>query len=131
MASEQCFQALKKDIETILINAVSSDKVSAVLSDPDYLKTVITEVAKNFSTAESSDISLILPQSVQQKLEPWLSSELKSVLGKGVKAQFSKKINGGFCIGPDKGSWYVSLTDDTFKELIAGYLRPVSRKLLF
>ena len=38
---------------------------------------------------------------------------------------------GGFAIGPKDGSWFVSLTDETFRALIAEYLRPVTRKLLF
>ena len=30
-----------------------------------------------------------------------------------------------------EGGWHISLTDATFRELIAAYLRPVTRKLLF
>lgn len=131
MASEQCFQSLKKDIESLLVNAVSAQKVSSALEDPDFVKNIISSVAEKFSASESSDLSLILPASLQDKLEPWLAGELKTALGKDIKASFSKKVSGGFCIGPKDGSWYVSLTDETFKELIAEYLRPVTRKLLF
>lgn len=131
MASEQCFQALKKDIEDILVNAVSANKVSTTIADADYIKGIITTVAQKFSTSESSDLSLILPAAMQEKLEPWLAGELKAALGKDIKADFSRKISGGFCIGPKDGSWYVSMTDETFRELIAEYLRPVTRKLLF
>ncbi len=48
-----------------------------------------------------------------------------------VKADFSKKIAGGFTIGPKDGGYFISLTDDSFKELIGEYLRPVTKKLLF
>ena len=40
-------------------------------------------------------------------------------------------VGGGFSIGPKDGSWFVSMTDETFRDLIAEYLRPVTRKFLF
>ena len=42
-----------------------------------------------------------------------------------------RKIAGGFTIGPKDGGWFVSMTDETFSKLLAEYLRPVTRKLLF
>lgn len=131
MASAQALQATKKDIENLLVNAVVADKVNAALSDEDFLKSIIKTVAEKFCSSESEDVKLLLPSSMQDKLEPWLSSELKKALGKGVEASFTKKISGGFTIGPKDGSWFVSLTDETFRELISEYLRPITKKLLF
>lgn len=131
MASEQCLQATRKDIENLLIGAISADSVGKTLSDPDFLKKIITSVAERFSASESADLALILPASLQQELEPWVAGALAKALGSAPKASFSKKVAGGFSIGPRDGSWFVSLTDETFRELIAEYLRPVTRKLLF
>ncbi len=131
MASSQCLQATKKDIEELLVSAVSAAPTGKALSDPDFLKKVILAVAERFSASESADLALILPASLQSELEPWLAGELKKALGGDLKADFSKKVGGGFSIGPKDGSWFVSLTDETFRELIAEYLRPVTRKLLF
>ena len=131
MASDQCLQATKKDIENLLVGAVSADAVEKTLSDPDYLKKIITAVAERFSASEATDLALVLPASLQKELEPWLAGQLRQTLGREVKAVFSKKVAGGFSIGPKDGSWFVSLTDETFRELIAEYLRPVTRKLLF
>lgn len=131
MASAQSLQATKKDIENLLMDSICKQGVKESLSDTDFLKKIILAVAEKFSASESSDLSLILPASLKDKLEPWVSSELSKKLGKGLKADFSKKVSGGFRIGPSDGSWYVSLTDETFNELIGEYLRPVTRKLLF
>ena len=131
MASAQCLQATKKDIENLLVNAIGAAPAEKQLSDPDFLKKVILAVAERFSATESADLSLILPASLQQELEPWLAGELTKALGAQPKASFSKKVAGGFSIGPKDGSWFVSLTDETFQALIAEYLRPVTRKLLF
>ena len=131
MAACQSLQATKKDIEELIIGKISSKPVSDTLQDAGFLKDIIQSVASSFSASESKDISLLLPESLKEKLEPWVNGELCKALGTEVKAEFSKKIAGGFNIGPKDGSWFVSLTDDTFKELIAEYLRPVTRKLLF
>lgn len=131
MASEQCLQATRKDIENILIKETSTGQVKAALSEPDFLKSIIKAVAEKFNSSEAEELSLILPQNLKDELEPWVSGELSKAIGKGVKADFSKKIGGGFNIGPKDGSWFVSLTDETFASLIAEYLRPVTRKLLF
>ena len=71
------------------------------------------------------------PSSLKEKLEPWVQGELAKTLSAGVQAEFSKKIAGGFTIGPKDGSYFISFTDKTFDSLIAEYLRPVTRKLLF
>ena len=131
MASEQSLQATRKDIEDLLLNSVCADKVSAALKDEDLIKEMIMSVASRFDSGETEDLSLVLPEELRSKLEPWVASELKKALGKKVEASFSKKISGGFTIGPKDGSWYVSFSDETFRELISEYLRPVTRKLLF
>lgn len=131
MASEQSLQATRKDIEDLLLNSVCADKISAALKDEDLIKEMIMSVASRFDSGETEDLSLVLPEELRSKLEPWVASELKKAMGKKVEASFSKKISGGFTIGPKDGSWYVSFSDETFRELICEYLRPVTRKLLF
>ena len=131
MAAAQSFQATKKDIENIIVGQLSDNDVKSALSSADFVKEIIKEVATKFSTAEASDLSLVLPARLQDELEPFVKGELAGLLGKGVEAGFSKKISGGFNIGPKDGGYFISLTDETFKDLIAEYLRPVTRKLLF
>ena len=131
MASAQCLQATKKDIENLLVNAIGAAPVEKELSDPDFRKKIIEAVATRFSTEQPGDISLLLPVSLKDKLEPWVEGELRKKLGSGLKADFTKKIAGGFTIGPKDGGWFVSMTDETFSKLLAEYLRPVTRKLLF
>lgn len=130
-ASAQAMQATKSDIENILLGGISAKPVENALSDPDFLKDIIKAVASQFSSSEQKDIALILPESLQDKLEPWVSAELSKLVSGKVEANFSKKVAGGFNIGPADGGWYVSLSDETFKSLISEYLRPVTKKILF
>jgi len=131
MASAQCLQATKKDIENLLVDNISKDKTEAVLKDSAFIKEIISSVAKKFDAQQAAELELVLPESLKKDLEPWVKGELAKSLSKGVNASFSKKIAGGFSIGPKDGGWFVSLTDESFDKLIAEYLRPVTRKLLF
>ena len=131
MASEQALMATKKDIENLLVNALCTEETEKVLSEEKFLKEIILAVAQKFSTQQSEDISLVLPASLKSMLEPWVSTELKKALKKEISVDFSRKIKGGFSIGPQNGSWYISMSDESFKALISEYLRPVTKKLLF
>lgn len=131
MASEQALMATKKDIENLLVNALCAEETEKVLSEEKFLKEIILAVAQKFSTQQSEDISLVLPASLKSMLEPWVSTELKKALKKEISVDFSKRIKGGFSIGPQNGSWYISMSDESFKALISEYLRPVTKKLLF
>ena len=131
MAAQQSVQATRTDIENLVIAKVADTTVEKALSNEEYLKGIITAVAQKFSAEEPADLSLVLPESLKAGLEPFVKNELGKLLGKGIEATFSKKVAGGFKIGPKDGGYFVSLTDDTFKDLIGGYLRPATKKLLF
>jgi V/A-type H+-transporting ATPase subunit E len=131
MAAQQAVQATRADIENLVVAKVVDGTVDKALANEDYIKGIITAVAQKFSADEPADLSLVLPESLKAALEPFVKNELGKLLGKGVDATFSKKVAGGFKIGPKDGGYFVSLTDDTFKDLIGSYLRPATKKLLF
>ena len=74
MASEQSLQATRKDIEDLLLNSVCADKISAALKDEDLIKEMIKSVASRFDSGETEDLSLVLPEELRSKLEPWVLS---------------------------------------------------------
>ena len=131
MAASQSLQATKKDIENLIIGSFAGEEVRKSLSSADFVKEILKSVAEKFSSEEASDLSVVLPASLQDELEPFVKGELAELLGKGIDATFSKKIAGGFNIGPKDGGYFISLTDETFNELITEYLRPVTKKFLF
>ena len=131
MAAQQAVQATRTDIENLVVSKVVDGTVDKALANEDYIKGIITAVAQKFSADEPADLSLVLPENLKKSLEPFVKNELGKLLGKGVDATFSKKVAGGFKIGPKDGGYFVSLTDDTFKDLIGSYLRPATKKLLF
>ena len=131
MASSQSLAATKKDIETLVVGKMTDEAVKKALSSADFVKEIIKTVAEKFTTEGPVDLALVLPESLRKELEPFAAKELSKILGSGVEASFSKKISGGFKIGPKDGGWFVSFTEETFNQLISEYLRPATKKLLF
>lgn len=131
MAASQSVQATRKDIEDLVVFKMTASATEKALSDEAFVKEVIKAVAEKFNAETAMDLNLVLPETLKSSLEPFVKNELSTILKGQVNASFSKKIAGGFTIGPKDGSYFISLTDETFKELISEYLRPATRKLLF
>lgn len=131
MAASQSVQATRKDIEDLVVFKMTGSATEKALSDEAFVKEVIKAVAEKFNAETAMDLNLVLPETLKSTLEPFVKNELSTILKGQVNASFSKKIAGGFTIGPKDGSYFISLTDETFKELISEYLRPATRKLLF
>ena len=131
MAASQSVQATRKDIEDLVVFKMTGAATEKALSDEAFVKEVIKAVAEKFNAETAMDLNLVLPETLKSSLESFVKNELSTILKGQVNASFSKKIAGGFTIGPKDGSYFISLTDETFKELISEYLRPATRKLLF
>ena len=131
MAATQSIAATKKDIETLVVGKMTDEAVKKSLSSADFVKDLIKAVAEKFTTDGPVDLALVLPESLKKDLEPFVTKELAKVLNAGIEASFSKKVSGGFQIGPKDGGYFVSFTEDTFNQLISEYLRPTTKKLLF
>ena len=131
MAASQSIAATKKDIETLIVGKMTGEAVKKTLSSADFVKELIKAVAEKFTTEGPVDLNLVLPESLKNDLEPFATKELARILGAGVEASFSKKIAGGFQIGPKDGGYFISFTEETFNQLISEYLRPATKKLLF
>lgn len=131
MAATQALQATRADIEQLIVAQAIDKPVATALSSEEFLKGIITAVAQRFSAQESQDLALVLPENLRKGLEPFVKNELAKTVGKGVEASFSKKIAGGFKIGPKDGSYFISLTEESFRALIGEYLRPATKKILF
>ncbi len=131
MAASQSVAATKKDIETLVVTKMTESEVKTALTSAEFVKEVILAVAKSFNTEEPADLEVVLPETLKKDLEPFVKKELAGALKGGVEASFSKKIAGGFTIGPKDGGYFISFTEETFNALISEYLRPATKKILF
>ena len=131
MAASQSVAATKQDIETLIVAKMTETEVKKALTSAEFVKEVILAVAKGFNTEEPTDLELVLPESLKAELEPFVKNEMTKVLNTGVQASFTKKVAGGFTIGPKNGGYFISFTEETFNALISEYLRPATKKILF
>lgn len=133
LAATQSISATKQEIESLILSKLTDKEVKSSLSNPDFVREIITVVAKSFNAGneDPADLEAVLPESLRKEVEPFLKKELATILGTKLEVSFSKKINGGFTIGPKDGGYFISFTDETFKDLISGYLRPATKKILF
>ena len=131
MAAVQSVQTTRKEIENLMVDGMTAGQTASALSSADFVKEVILAVARNFNPEEAIDLELVLPESLKAEIGPFISGELSKALKGGVTASFSKKVTGGFNIGPKDGAYFISMTDESFRNLIGEYLRPATRKLLF
>ena len=133
MAAGQSIAAVRQEIETLITAKIADKDIDSALTSAEYVKELIRDVVKAFNPDNETpeDLALVLPEKMKKELEPFVKKEIATLLKGKVEAGFSKKISGGFTIGPKDGGYFISFTDETFRELITGYLRPATKKILF
>ena len=133
MAASQSVAATKQEIEQMLVSKAAADGVKANMTNAEFVKELIANVVKAFNPQNASPVALdlILPESMKSQLEPFVQNEIASQFKGEVRVDYSKKMNGGFKIAPREGGYMLQFTDEEFTQLIANYLRPATKKILF
>jgi V/A-type H+-transporting ATPase subunit E len=133
MAATQSIAVTKQEIEKMVVTNAAQQGVKANLGNAEYVKELITCIVKAFNPQNASPVALdfILPEALKAQLEPFVQNEIASQLKGEVKVDFSKKVNGGFKVAPRDGGYMLQFTDEEFTQLIANYLRPATKKILF
>jgi len=133
MAATQSIAVTKQEIEKMVVTKTATEGVKANMGNVDFVKELITSVVKAFNPQNASpvDLSLILPEALKAEVEPFVKNEIARQFKGEVKVDYSKKMNGGFKVSPKDGGYMLQFTDDEFTQLIANYLRPATKKILF
>jgi len=133
MAATQSIAVTKQEIEKMVVTKAAAAGVKANMENASFVKELILSVVKAFNPQNASpvDLSLILPESLKAELEPFVKNEITNQFKGEVKVDYSKKMNGGFKISPKEGGYMLQFTDEEFTQLIANYLRPATKKILF
>lgn len=133
MAATQSIAVTKQEIEKMVVTRSASEGVKANMNNVAFVKELIMSVVKAFNPQNASpvDLSLILPEALKAEVEPFVKNEIASQFKAEVKVDYSKKMNGGFKVAPKNGGYVLQFTDEEFTQLIANYLRPATKKILF
>lgn len=129
-ASSQALDKVRESILNVITAKSVEPGVKKALDNTEFAKQVIMAAAKAFSTQNSCDLEIVLPESCKDIVE-YVKSEVSAAIGQGIDVSLGKKFDGGLTIGPKDGGYFISLTDATFTDIIKEYLRPATRKALF
>jgi V/A-type H+-transporting ATPase subunit E len=133
MAATQSIAVTKQEIEQMVVAKAAQQGVKASMGNAEFVKELIASVVKAFNPQNASPVALdlILPEALKAQLEPFVQNEIANQFKGEVKVDYSKKMNGGFKVAPKDGGYVLQFTDDEFTQLIANYLRPATKKILF
>ena len=133
MAATQSISVTKQEIEQMVVAKSATEGVNANMGNADFVKELILSVVKAFNPQNASPVALdlILPEALKAQVEPFVQNEISKQFKGEVKVDYSKKMNGGFKVAPRDGGYVLQFSDEEFTQLIANYLRPATKKILF
>ena len=133
MAATQSIAVTKQEIEQMVVTQAAQQGVKANMGNAEFVKELIMSVIRAFNPQNASPVGLdlILPEALKAQVEPFVQNEIAQQFKGEVKVDYSKKMNGGFKVAPRDGGYMLQFTDEEFTQLIANYLRPATKKILF
>lgn len=133
MASSQAMATLKQNIENLIVTKAIGPSIKTNMEDTALMKELILTIAKAFDAADQAPkgLELILPVAMQKEMELFFRKQAAGVLEAGLEISYSKQASGGFRIGPKDGGYMISFEEKDLMTILAEYLRPASKKLLF
>jgi V/A-type H+-transporting ATPase subunit E len=134
MAASQFVGNLKRVVEENFLSIPLKAKLTEDLSNPDYLKELMTEFVKSYAADPShSEIKLLLPANTQEELKNFAIELMGSYYkGDGDKLSLvleSQGIKFGFQVDRKDGNVRFDFTDDAFLSLFKEFLTPKFREL--
>ena len=127
-AGRDLLLSLRKEINAMLGRIVVSD-IHQVLT-PEALFKLLSEVVRNFSAKEGSDITVLLNKADLEILEKIFLLQLREETRKKIILRSAEEISGGFTISFDSGKSCYDFTDKALAEYIGTYLKPKLNKIL-
>ena len=133
LAGKQVVAELKKQIADLIVAKSTTDNVKKANMDADFVKNMLLEVARNWNGTSTDTVSLsaLLPESRRSELDAAFEKSAKDLLNAGIEVGYSKNVKSGFKIGPKKGGYHISFSDEDFDALLGEYLRDKVAKMLF
>jgi V/A-type H+-transporting ATPase subunit E len=127
-AGRDLLLSLRKEINAMLGRIVVSDIRQALT--PEALSRLVSEVVRNYSAGESSDITVFLNKEDLEILEKKFLQKLREETKKKIVLRPAEEISGGFTISFDSGKSCYDFTDKALAEYIGTYLKPKLNQIL-
>jgi len=127
-AGRDLLLSLRKEMNAMLGRIMVSDIQHALT--PEALFTLVSDVVRNYSAGESSDITVFLKEEDVQVLEKNFLNKLREETKKKIMLRPAEEISGGFTISFDNGKSCFDFTDKALAEYIGTYVKPKLHQIL-
>jgi len=127
-AGRDLLLSLRKEINDMLGRIMVSEIQQALT--PEALFELLSDVVRNYSAGEISDIIVLLNKKDLDLLEQNFLYKLKEETKKKIILTPSEEISGGFTISFDSGKSCYDFTDKALAEYIGKYLKPKLNQIL-
>jgi V/A-type H+-transporting ATPase subunit E len=136
IAASQFVNSLKGVIEENLLTLPLKKEITGVLSDPAFMKTLITRFVESYvHSAQSEGIQLLLPKGAQEELRNFAMELMARYYGQGkggdqlVLELAAQDVKFGFQVNKKQGNVRLDFSDEAFLSLFLGFLSPKFRDL--
>jgi V/A-type H+-transporting ATPase subunit E len=127
-AGRDMLLSLRKEMNAMLGRIMVSDIQHALT--PEALFTLVSEMVRNYSAGESSDVTVFLKEEDVQVLENFFLNKLREETKKKIMLRPAEEISGGFTISFDNGKSCFDFTDKALAEYIGTYVKPKLHQIL-
>ena len=130
LAARQSIGAVKEQIQNVITSNIIDNAVTRANSDSDFVKNLIMEIARNWSSEKNIALDVMLSSNAKEEFIESIKSALNKELAQDIEVR-TGALKSGFRISPKDGGFYVSFTDEDFQTLISEYLRPQIADMIF
>jgi len=127
-AGRDLLLSLRKEINAMLGRIVVSDVRQALT--PETLSRLLSEVVRNYSAGDGSEITVFLNQEDLEILEKQFLHKLQKETKKEILLRPAEEISGGFIISFDSGKSCYDFTDRALADYIGTCLKPKLNRIL-
>ncbi|MDR2120275.1 MAG: hypothetical protein LBP64_05290 [Tannerella sp.] len=127
MYAARSVDALKSEITNLIAGRIVSDNIKAVAADPEFMKRLILETAKEWAKHES----ITIRTADAEALTDYFASGAKNLLNAGVKIEQVGGKPASFSISPAGDSYKITFGEDEFAAYFEEFLRPQMIEMLF
>ena len=127
-AGRDLLLSLRKEMNAMLGRIMVSDIQQALT--PEALFNLVSEVVRNYSAGESSDITVFLKKEDLETLGKNFLNKLREETKKKILLRPAEEISGGFTISFDNGKSCFDFTDKALAEYIGTYVKPKLNQIL-
>ncbi|MFW6019534.1 MAG: V-type ATP synthase subunit E [Bacteroidales bacterium] len=131
VASDQSINALKQQITDLITAEVIDKQTKEAFNDPEFIKQLIIKLVENWTSEDTSDLTVILPAKDKEKFENNLKADIQNALNQEIEIKYDDNLKTGFTISPQNGSYKILFNDETFNNFFKEFIRPKTRNLLY